>query len=63
MKTKMILTVLILLGSLNFTEAKKVHHKKFKKALKKTVSHSHKHRLVPSLPIVGTAGPYNQLEL
>ena len=66
MKLKMILSVLLIVGSLDFSEAKKFHHhKKYKKAHKKVVKshHSSHHRLVPSLPTAGVAGPINQLEL
>lgn len=62
----MILSVLLIVGALDFSEAKKFHHhKKYKKAHKKVVKshHSSQHRLVPSLPTAGVAGPINQLEL
>ena len=67
MKLKMILSVLLIVGALDFSEAKKFHHhKKYKKAHKKVVKshHTSHHRLInPSLPTAGVAGPINQLEL
>jgi hypothetical protein len=60
MKLKMILAIIMLLGSLDFTSAKKFHKSTFKVAKKKTIkSHSKKHRLVPSLPVLNVAAPYN----
>ena len=42
MKLKMILSVLLIVGALDFSEAKKFHHhKKYKKAHKKVVKSHH----------------------
>jgi hypothetical protein len=60
---KMILSLLIILGSLNLSLSKKKfhHHKKYRVAHKK-VRKSHQ-TIVAALPKANVAGPYNQLEL
>jgi hypothetical protein len=61
---KMILSLLIILGSLNLSLSKKKshHHKKYRVAHKK-VRKTHDPTIVAALPKANVAGPYNQLEL
>ena len=62
---KMILSLLIILGSLNLSLSKKKfhHHKKYRSAHRKGRKTHQPTTIVAALPKANVAGPYNQLEL
>ena len=65
MKMKMILTLLLIMGSFNLSLSKKKfhHHKKYRSAPRKGRKTHQPTTIVASLPKANVAGPYNQLEL
>lgn len=63
MRMKSILLLLVVFAIFDQCSGKKSSKTRFFKKAHKKLQKAHTEKLVPSLPMLGVAGPYNQLEL